>query len=483
MTQIILGGNGVSQVGFELKMANRHGLIAGATGTGKTVSLQTLAEQFSKQGVPVFLVDAKGDLSGLASAGANNAHITKRLQYIAIDDHQFGASPVVFWDVFGKAGQPIRTTVSEIGPLLLSNLLELNDTQSGVLYACFKIADDNGLLLLDLDDLISMLSYIGDNSKVLKSKYGNIASSSIGAIQRQLMVLEQQGFANFLGEPALDINDLMQSDMSGNGFINIFDVSQLLHKSPKIYATVLLWLLSEMYETLPEVGDLDKPKFVMFFDEAHLLFDGVSKGLVDKIEQVVRLIRSKSVGIYFISQSPLDIPEAIAGQLGLKVQHALRAFTPKDKKTLAAVGDSFRANDNFDTKQIITELGIGEALVSSLDLKGAPTPVERTLMRPPASRIGAIDVQQRDIQMSRSPTKAKYSLLVNRESAHEILAKRAIESQQKANQQLEETKKPSSRSSGRQTVAESFVKSISRAIGSQIGRQIVRGVMGSLFKR
>lgn len=485
-TGVVLGGNGSQKIALNLKMANRHGLIAGATGTGKSVSLQTLSEQFSKAGVPVFLVDAKGDLSGLACDGKSHPKITERLNYIGIDSHPFSANPVVFWDVFARLGQPIRTTVSEIGPLLLSNLLELNETQSGVLYAAFKIADDNGLLLLDLDDLVSMLNHVGDNGKTYKNKYGNISSSSIGAIQRRLMVLDEQGFGQFLGEPALDIQDLMQSDMSGRGFINIFDVSQLIHKSPKLYATVLLWLLSEVFESLPEAGDLDKPKFVMFFDEAHLLFDGAPKALVDKIEQVIRLIRSKSVGIYFISQSPLDIPEDIAGQLGLKIQHALRAFTPKDKKTIAAVADSFRPNENFSIKGVITELGMGEALVSTLDENGSPTPVERTLMSPPCSRIGAASPAERETQINRSPTKSKYSEVVNRESAHEILAARTLEAQQKSEEETQLASgntKASARTSNRQGVAESFMKSISRAIGSQIGRQLVRGVLGSLFKK
>jgi DNA helicase HerA-like ATPase len=489
MNSIVLGGNGKEQVKLNLKMANRHGLIAGATGTGKTVSLQTLAEQFSKKGVPVFLVDVKGDLSGLSCAGKEHKKITERLDYIGIETHVFGTNPVVFWDVFGKQGQPIRTTVSEIGPLLLSNLLELNETQSGIIYACFKIADAEGMLLLDLDDLVSMLTYMGDNAKALKAEYGNISSSSIGAIQRRLMVMESQGFDEFLGEPALDIKDLMQCDMSGNGFINIFDVCELVNKSPKLYAISLLWLLSEVFETLPEAGDLEKPKFVMFFDEAHLLFDGASKELVEKIEQVVRLIRSKSVGIYFISQSPLDIPEDIAGQLGMKIQHALRAFTPKDKKTLSAVSDSFRSNDAFDTKKVITELGLGEALVSTLNENGSPTPVEKTLMSPPTSRIGSAKQDERNAQMSRSPTRSKYNISVNRESAHEMLAERAIKAQQEAdteaeNQSIEKSKsKSSQKSSNRQSVGESFMKSISRAIGSQVGRQLVRGILGSLFKR
>ncbi|WP_395342615.1 helicase HerA-like domain-containing protein [Ningiella sp. W23] len=480
MSSIILGGNGQAQISLDLKMANRHGLIAGATGTGKTVSLQTLSEQFSTAGVPVFMVDAKGDLSGLACEGAPHPKITERLNYIGNPSHGFASNPVVFWDVFGKSGQPIRTTVSEIGPLLLANLLELNDTQTGVLYATFKIADERGLLLLDLDDLVSMLNHVGDNAKALKAKYGNISASSVGAIQRRLMVLDEQGFGDFLGEPALEIPDLMQLDMSGKGFMNIFDVSRLIHKSPKLYATVLLWLLSEVFETLPEAGDLDKPKFVMFFDEAHLLFDGVSKSLVDKIEQVVRLIRSKSVGVYFISQSPLDIPEDIAGQLGLKIQHALRAFTPKDKKMISSVAESFRPNSSFNTEDVITSLGMGEALVSTLNQNGSPTEVERTLMSPPMSRIGAASESERQTQMSRSPTKTKYTNKVNRESAHEMLVARANAEQAKSKTSHSSAKQ---KSRSRQSVGESFMKSISRAIGSQIGRQLVRGVLGSLFKR
>jgi DNA helicase HerA-like ATPase len=488
-SHITLGGNGQQHVSLNLKMANRHGLIAGATGTGKTVSLQTLAEQFSHAGVPVFLVDVKGDLSGLACAGKAHPKITERLTYIGIDDHAFTPNPVVFWDVFGQAGQPMRTTVSEIGPLLMANLLQLNDTQTGVLYACFKIADDSGLLLLDLDDLVSMLNYMGDNAKTLSNQYGNIASASIGAIQRRLLVMDEQGFSHFLGEPALDIHDLMTTDMSGRGVINIFAVNQLINQSPKLYATVLLWLLSEVFETLPEAGDLDKPKFVMFFDEAHLLFDGAAKPLVDKIEQVVRLIRSKSVGIYFISQSPLDIPEDVAGQLGLKIQHALRAFTPKDKKTVTAVADSFRPNEAFSVKGVITELGVGEALVSSLNEKGIPTPVERTLMSPPCSRIGTASNQERTAQMSHSPTKDKYTQAINRESAHEMLAQRAqtaqaeLDSTKAESSDLDKAPAPRAKSNNRQSVGESFMKSISRAIGSQIGRQLIRGVMGSLFKR
>lgn len=482
MKSITLGGNGKTQVTLALETANRHGLIAGATGTGKTISLQMLAEQFSHAGVPSFVVDAKGDLSGLACAGTAHEKVTERLDYIGTENHQFMPSPVVFWDVFARLGQPIRTTVSEIGPLLLSNLLELNETQSGVLYACFKVADENGLLLLDMDDLVSMLNYVADHAKELKSRYGNISSASVGAIQRRLLVLDEQGFSQFLGEPALDINDLMQTDMSGRGFINVFDVSQLIHKSPKLYGTVLLWLLSEVFETLPEVGDQEKPKFVMFFDEAHLLFDGASKPLVDKIEQVVRLIRSKSVGVYFISQSPLDIPADIAGQLGLKIQHALRAFTPKDKKSVAAVADSFRTNSEFDTKDVITQLGMGEALVSTLDSAGTPTQVERTLMSPPCSQIGAAIEEQRAMQMSRSPTRSKYAQSINRESAHEILAERAQKEILDSNASKTEAT-PKKRGGNRQSIGESFLKSITRTIGSQIGRRLVRGIMGSLFKR
>jgi len=404
---LLIGGNGQQTVFMNASMANRHGMVAGATGTGKTVTLQILAESFSKIGVPVFLADVKGDVSGVGKPAKPHPKVDERINTIGIEDYQMSPSPVVFWDLFGKQGHPIRTTVSEIGPLLLSNLLELNDTQTGILYSCFKIADDQGLLILDLKDLRSMLIWMGDNRAELKSEYGNISTASIGAIQRGLLVLEEQGAEFLLGEPAIELQDLMGQDFSGRGVINILDASKLIQSSPKLYSTFLLWLLSELFETLPEVGDADKPKFVMFFDEAHLLFNDAPKVLIDKIEQVVRLIRSKGVGIYFISQSPLDIPEEILGQLGLKIQHALRAFTPKDQKAVRTVAGTFRANPKIDTGTVITELGVGEALVSTLDEEGIPTQVEQVLIRPPESRIGPMDNTERTEHIGRSPFSKK----------------------------------------------------------------------------
>ena len=484
--QLLIGGNGSQTVFMDAAMANRHGMVAGATGTGKTITLQILAENFSKIGVPVFLADVKGDVSGIGKQAKPHPKIDERINTIGIDNYEMQASPVVFWDLFGKKGHPIRTTVSEIGPLLLSNLLELNDTQTGILYSCFKIADDQGMLILDLKDLRSMLIWMGDNRAELKSEYGNISSASIGAIQRGLLVLEEQGAEFLLGEPAIELEDLMRADLSGRGIINILDASNLIQKSPKLYATFLLWLLSELFETLPEVGDAEKPKFVMFFDEAHLLFDDAPKVLIDKIEQVVRLIRSKGVGIYFISQSPLDIPEEILGQLGLKIQHALRAFTPKDQKAVKTVANTFRANPTIKTDQVITELGVGEALVSTLDNEGIPTQVERILIRPPESRIGPMNNSERKEQISRSPYRGRYDKTLDRESAYEMLAERAKKT---AAQELEQkntsklNKKTSrSRSSNRQSAAEALFKSTARSIGSQLGRRLVRGILGSIFK-
>ena len=401
------------------------------------------------------------------------------------------ANPVVFWDLFAKQGHPIRTTISEIGPLLLSNLLELNDTQTGILYSCFKIADDEGMLILDLKDLRSMLIWMGENRKELSMEYGNISTASIGAIQRGLIVLEEQGADFLLGEPAISLSDLMSYDFSGRGVINILDASNLIQTSPKLYATFLLWLLSELFETLPELGDADKPKFVMFFDEAHLLFDDAPKVLIDKIEQVVRLIRSKGVGIYFISQSPLDIPEEILGQLGLKIQHALRAFTPKDKKAVQTVAETFRSNSELDTKTVITELGVGEALVSTLDKEGIPSQVERILIKPPQSRIGPMSDEERQEQISRSPLKGRYDTLVDRESAYEMLSERAktameekieLEKQEEAAELIKKKAKSSSKKSTRQTPTEAFIKSAARSIGTQLGGRLIRGVLGSLLK-
>ena len=487
---LLIGGNGEQTVFMDASMANRHGMVAGATGTGKTVTLQILAENFSKIGVPVFLADVKGDVSGVGKPASPHPKIDERIETIGIDNYQMTPSPVVFWDLFGKQGHPIRTTVSEIGPLLLSNLLELNDTQTGILYSCFKIADDQGMLILDLKDLRAMLIWMGDNRATLKSEYGNISTASIGAIQRGLLVLEEQGAEFLLGEPAIELQDLMGLDFSGRGIINILDASKLVQSSPKLYATFLLWLLSELFETLPEVGDAEKPKFVMFFDEAHLLFDGAPKVLIDKIEQVVRLIRSKGVGIYFISQSPLDIPEEILGQLGLKIQHALRAFTPKDQKAVRTVAGTFRANPGIDTSSVITELGVGEALVSTLDQEGIPTQVEQVLIRPPESRIGPMTPKEREEQLSRSPYKGRYDVPLDRESAYEMLTKRAeinaaqeeaIEKEESIRQAAEKESKPRRRSS-RQTPTEAFVASAARSIGSQLGRRIIRGLLGSLFK-
>jgi uncharacterized protein len=488
---ILIGGKDKKQVRLNARMANRHGMIAGATGTGKTVTLQILAEGFSKIGVPVFMADMKGDLSGLATQGKPHPKIDERVNEIDIKDYASRAFPVLFWDILRKFGHPVRTTISDIGPLLLSNLLELNDTQSGVLYSCFKIADDDGMLLLDIKDLRSLLRWMDENKNELKSDYGNIAPASLGAIQRKLLVLEEQGAENFLGEPGLDVKDLMQTDFSGNGVISVLDVTKLVSKYPRLYSTFLLWLLSELFEILPEVGDLDRPKFVLFFDEAHMLFDQAPKVLVDKVEQVVRLIRSKGVGVYFISQSPLDIPEDILGQLGMRIQHALRAFTPKDKKTVRAVAQTFRENEDINVEEVITQLGIGEALVSVLDEKGSPTPVEQIFIRPPESQMGPISAEERARLIERSPLKAKYNDDVDRESAYEVLKERA-ESQEineevkkdPINREEAEQKqmgRNEPRATNRQSAGEAFIKSAVRAIGSQLGRQIIRGILGSMF--
>ena len=465
-------------------MSNRHGLIAGATGTGKTITLQILAESFSRLGVPVFAADIKGDLSGIAAAGKPHPKIEARLLKIPLADYVQRPYPVVFWDIFGQKGHPIRSTISEMGPLLLTNLLDLNDTQSGLIYSCFKIADDDGLLLLDLKDLRSLLAWMSDHANELRSQYGNISSASIGAIQRKLLMLEEQGAEYFFSEPAVQLSDLMQTDFSGNGVISVMDVATLVAKSPRVYATFLLWLLSELFEQLPEVGDPEKPKLVFFFDEAHILFDQAPKPLIEKIEQVVRLIRSKGVGIYFITQSPLDIPEEILGQLGLKIQHALRAFTPRDRQVIKSVALSFRNNKEFDTETILTELGIGEALVSSLDAKGIPKPVQKTLIRPPESRIGPLSEDERKAHLGKSPFRGRYDKVVDRESAYELLKKRAAEMQTKQDEETrlkaEQQAKPQKTRKG-QGVGDAFMKSAARSIGSYVGRQIIRGVLGSIF--
>ncbi len=475
---LYLGSGSDGEVALRLRMANRHGLIAGATGTGKTVTLQVLAENFSRAGVPVFMADVKGDLAGLAKPGSPNEKVEKRVQELKLKDYAPRPCPVVFWDLYGKNGHPIRATISEMGPLLLSNLLELNDTQEGVLYACFKIADDQGLLLLDLKDLRALLSHVAENAKQFQKDYGNISATSAATIQRALLVLEQQGAENFFGEPALKLEDLMQVDFSGNGVVSVLDATQLLPK-PRLYATFLLWLLAELFEQLPEVGDVEKPKLVFFFDEAHLLFDNAPKALLEKIEQVVRLIRSKGVGVYFISQSPLDIPEDVLGQLGHRVQHALRAFTPKDQKAVKAAAQTFRARKGFDVETAITELGTGEALASVLDEKGSPTPVARILVRPPESRIGPLTDAERAEHLNRSPLKGRYDQAVDRESAYELLNKRGTEKLAAADQQA--AAKPVKHGREPESIAMTLAKGAARAIGSQVGREIVRGVLGSLL--
>ena len=406
------------------KMANRHGLITGATGTGKTVTLQTIAEQFSNIGVPVFMADVKGDLSGVSQTGGGNTKVADRVQQLGLANFTYHGNPVTFWDVFGEQGHPLRATVSEMGPLLFTRLLNLNDTQSGVMTIAFKLADDNGLLLLDLKDLRALMQYVGDNAKQLTTEYGNVSPASIGAIQRGLLMLEQQGGDIFFGEPALNLMDLIQTDSNGKGMLNIL-VADKLMTSPKLYATFLLWLLSELFEQLPEVGDMDKPKLLFFFDEAHLLFTDAPTALIDKIEQVVRLIRSKGVGVYFITQNPLDVPLKVLGQLGNRVQHALRAFTPMDQKAVKTAADTFRQNPLFDTGEAITQLGTGEALVSFLDEKGAPTIVERALVVPPHSQIGPITAEQRAAIITDSLVAGVYETLVDRESAYEVLKGKA----------------------------------------------------------
>ncbi|MEJ2622013.1 MAG: DUF853 family protein [Candidatus Thiodiazotropha sp.] len=485
---ILLGGNGDRQILLNAGMANRHGLITGATGTGKTVTLQVLAESFSRLGVPVFTADVKGDLSGLAGAGKAHPKITERLDYIRIEAHDFEACPVLFWDVFGKQGHSVRTTVSEMGPTLLANLLELNETQQGVLQIAFSLADDEGLLLLDLKDLRSMLNWVADNAKDLEREYGRVSRQSVAAILRRLLTLEEAGGEIFFGEPALHIEDLMQNDFSGRGVVSILDATTLYH-SPRIYATFLLWLLSELMEELPERGDADLPKLVFFFDEAHLLFSHAPKALLEQITQVVRLIRSKGVGVFFVTQYPNDVPDQVIGQLGNRIQHALRAFTPKDRKAVKAAAETFRENPAFDTEEVISHLAVGEALISTLDEKGVPSMVEKTLISPPRSQFGPINEATRKTIIGRSPVKSKYNETVDRESAYELLKKREKalikrrEEQARSAEQEKQAKRSKSRPSGsrRQGVGEAFAKSIARAIGSNLGKQIIRGILGSIM--
>ena len=469
-------------------MANRHGLIAGATGTGKTVTLQTLAEAFSNIGVPVFLADVKGDLSGISRAGGGNAKAEARAAELGLSDFKPAAAPVLFWDVFGKLGHPLRTTVSEMGPLLLARMLNLNEVQAGVLTAAFKIADDNGWLLLDLKDLRAMLQYASENATALAGEYGSISAASVGAIQRGLLQLEHEGGDQLFGEPALNFDDLLQTD-NGKGVVNIL-AAETLYNSPRVYATMLLWLLSELFENLPEAGDLDKPKLVFFFDEAHLLFNDAPPALLQKIEQVVRLIRSKGVGVYFVSQNPLDIPDAILGQLGNRVQHALRAFTPRDQKAVKAAAETFRINPELDVETAITELGVGEALVSFLDAKGTPQPVERGLILPPRSRVGPVEADERRETIAGSVLFGHYEAAIDRESAYEILKSRSERPEPTQADSgpgfdwgeivLGGGKRRSSRRGG-QSVLEAAAKSAARSIGQEVGRQIIRGVLGSLL--
>ena len=457
-------------------LANRHGLITGATGTGKTLTMQAMAQRLSSIGVPVFMADVKGDFSGIARPGGANAKVVERLKSLGVKP-EFAGCPVEFWDLYGKSGLSVRATVSDMGPLLLGRMLALNETQAGVLGLVFKIADDNGLLLLDLKDLRAMLQHVGDNAAKFKTQYGNVSTSSIGAIQRGLLQLESQGAAQFFGEPMLEISDLMRVRDS-KGMVNVLAADRLMN-SPKLYSSFLLWLLSELFEQLPEVGDPEQPKLVFFFDEAHLLFDEAPKALVEKVEQVVRLIRSKGVGVYFVTQNPLDVPESVLGQLGNRVQHALRAFTPRDQKAVKTAADTLRPNPKLKAEKVITELGVGEALVSMLDEKGRPTMVERAFIVPPASQIGPISAEERAQMMRASALLAKYEKTVDRESAYEKLTSRSEE--KPVVQPTKPAEKPAAPARQTQTILDAATKSAVRAIGSELGRQIIRGVLGSIL--
>ncbi len=469
---------------LRLDRANRHGIVAGATGTGKTVTLQVLAQAFSDAGVPVFAADVKGDLSGVCQPGAPNEKMLARAAGMNLTLTP-DAPPTVFWDLFGEKGHPIRTTVSEMGPLLLSRLLELNDVQEGVLTIAFHVADAEGLLILDLKDLQAALKYVADNAREIGAKYGNVSPTTVSTIQRKLLLLDSQGAENFFGEPALALSDLMRVDGSGRGYVNILAADALI-QTPRLYSTFLLWLLSELFEELPEVGDPEKPRLVFFFDEAHLLFRDAPKPLLEKVEQVVRLIRSKGVGVYFVTQNPADVPDAVLAQLGNRIQHALRAYTPAEQKGLRAAAQSFRPNPAFDTAEAIQGLGVGEALVSVLDEKGAPTVVQKTLIRPPASRLGPATAAERAAVMAASPVRGLYDEAKDRESAFEMLRARAAPAPEPAaapRREREERATPKPRASGRQTMVEAAAKSFLRTIASQAGREIMRGVLGSMRKR
>ena len=496
-SNLLIAKNAKHEISMLPAMANRHGLITGATGTGKTVTLQSLAESFSRIGVPVFLSDIKGDLSGLAKVGGGNAKVAARVAQLKLDNFEHRAYPVTFWDVFGEMGHPLRATVSDMGPQLIGRMLNLNEVQQGVLTLVFKIADDEGLLLLDFKDLRTIVQHVGENAKTFTTEYGNVSTASIGAIQRGLLELEAQGAEHFFGEPMLNIDDLMQTDSKGRGMINILSADKLM-QAPKVYSTMLLWLLAELFEQLPEAGDLDKPKLVFFFDEAHLLFSDAPTALVDKIEQVVRLIRSKGVGVYFVTQNPADVPDKVLSQLGNRIQHALRAFSPRDQKAVRAAAQTMRDNPELDEESAITELGVGEALVSLLDEKGSPTTVERALIVPPEAQIGPINDSERNAMLKSSLVAGHYEAIVDRESAYEKIKGR-VAHKQIAIEQTPVTQESSAETSGlggilggifgngntgkgrpRQGLAESLMKSAVRTIGSEVGRQLIRGVLGSL---
>ena len=491
MNQILIG-KGDKPVQLLAKYANRHGLIAGATGTGKTISLMVLAEGFSRMGVPVFMVDVKGDVAGLAMAGAASEKIQQRVTRIGMEGYANEANPVVFWDVFGQAGHPLRTTISEIGPSLLARILGINDTQEGVLEIAFKLADEQGLLLLDLDDLQALLGFVADKRKEISTQYGLVSVQSVAAIQRALLSLQREGGSALFGEPALELKELLRTDLSGRGVINILTADQLILK-PRLYSSLLLWLVSELFENLPEVGDLEQPKLVFFFDEAHLLFNDAPPILRQRVEQVVRIIRSKGVGLYFCSQFPDDVPNEILGQLGNRIQHALRAYTPRDQKAVKTAAETFVANPTLDVAEVISQLGVGEALISTLQEKGVPMPVERTLICPPRCRMGAITPEERAIVRARSPVGTTYDVPVNRESAYEILSRRTITERAVADAESKQAGAEKSSAGGglvsemlwgttrRQGLVETLAKQAARTVGSQIGRQILRGVLGGIL--
>ena len=478
----IFVGKSVKPEYLNLKLANRHGLITGATGTGKTVSLQVLAEGFSDAGVPVFAADIKGDLSGIGAPGTQKDFIDKRLEQVGLPAFSPKGYPIMLWDVFGEQGHPIRATVADMGPLLLSRLLELNETQEGVLNIMFRVAEDEGMAMLDLDDLRAMAINVGERSKELSMKYGNVAAASVGAIQRRLLVLEEQGANQFFGEPALDIHDMIRSTYEGRGFVNLLAADKLFQK-PRLYATFLLWMLTKLWDELPEVGDPDKPKIVFFFDEAHLLFDEAPKALVERVEQVARLIRSKGVGIYFVTQNPLDVPDTVSSQLGNRIQHALRAYTPKEQRAVKAAAETFRPNPELDTERVILELGVGEALVSFLENKGEPSIVQRTLIRPPNGQIGPLDAGARQEATSRSPVANKYETALDRESAHEILEKRRAE-QAKA-KAAEEAKQEEAKGGWANVVfgrGPRGGRSLGEQVARDVGRSIMRRMIGSVTR-